>query len=60
MAQQTERFRPGRGAAVDDRLAALGGWFQSAPLPLSLVSLIEQLEAEYVETHGAQMRAADA
>lgn len=32
--------------AIDDSLAAVFGWFEAAPLPDDLASLIEQLEAQ--------------
>ncbi len=38
----------GQGRAVDDRLAALFGWFEAAPLPNTLESIIDQLETAYL------------
>ncbi len=40
--------------AVDDRLAAVFGWFEAAPLPADFESVIDQLEAAYQEGRDPQ------
>jgi hypothetical protein len=44
------RQRAVKAEALDESLAAWLGWFSSAPLPVELASLVEQLEAAYAES----------
>ena len=53
----SHRARKGESRKViNDRLSAVFGWFEAAPLPEHLTSLIEQLEAA-PERRAAEIRA---
>ncbi len=54
-ADKNHSREPDGRKVINDSLAAVFGWFEAAPLPEHLVSLIEQLDAP-IEPRAAEAR----